>query len=110
MSKQWNCKWATRTQQAINKRSTNDMSGITYVKKTGKYFLSIQREYVERSSVHTVDIKHLKTLRDKWIKNMKRVLKNRKKILKNITKKKLIKMLNNMYKRSEISSCFLLRK
>ena len=44
------------------------MLGITYVKKTGKYFLSIQREYVERSSVHTVDIKYLKTLRDKWIK------------------------------------------
>ena len=64
----WNCKWATRTQQAINKRSANDMLGITYVKKTGKYFLSIQREYVERSSVHTVDIKYLKTLRDKWIK------------------------------------------
>lgn len=63
----WNCEWATRTQQAINKRYDNDMLGIAQV-KSGKYYLSIQREYIERNSIHTVDVEHLKTLRDKWIK------------------------------------------
>ena len=63
----WNCEWATRTQQAINKRYDNDMLGITQV-KSGKYYLSIQREYIERNSIHTVDVEHLKTLRGKWIK------------------------------------------
>lgn len=60
-----NCRWATITQQNIN-REKSDMWGIR--KETnGKYSMRISREHFVRYSTSTRDISFLLCLRDIWV-------------------------------------------
>lgn len=60
-----NCRWATITQQNINKEKS-DMWGIRK-EKNGKYSMRISRERLVRYSISTKDISFLISLRDSWV-------------------------------------------
>lgn len=66
----WNCKWATRTQQANNKRKPKN--SLKYknipIKSDGNYSVQIKRGGVTRYSKHSKNINEMICLRGRWLK------------------------------------------
>ena len=66
----WNCKWATRIEQANNKRKPKN--SLKYknipIKSDGNYSVQIKRGGVTRYSKHSKNINEMICLRDRWLK------------------------------------------